>query len=336
MMRDNRGSLPFWSIPISSVLGIRIQINLLFFLLPPALCLWFGLRLGCSISALLFFSAVIHECARIIVCNWHGEPPTQSILWPAGGLMTASRPRTRVLGAIAGMTANLLICLLTAYPLYQSGRLGTALDPMLLDEFQLGQSPGTNIIYLLFAINWTLTLVNLLPLLPMTSGILFKELAHKIFNEDNGEIIWLRSSWCLATILLLTGLTLELTMVVAIASVSMLAIMMQSQVVTRFEPEPKETFLGYDFSEGYTSLNRDSAPPKPESLVQRWKDKREEQRRIREAELDLEVSENLDRILAQVHEDGMDSLNQNDRKLLKRASERFRTRETLPKISKLD
>jgi len=336
MMRDDRGSLPFWSIPITSLLGIRFQINLLFVLLLPVLCLWFGLRLGCSLSAILFLSAAIHESARIALCNWFGEPPTQSILWPAGGLTTASRPRTRVLGAIAGMSANLLICLLTAYPLYQSGRIWTALEPLLLDEFQLGKDPGQNIVYLLFAINWTLTLVNLLPLAPLAMGIIFKELANRLFNEENGEIIWLRTSWCLATLLLVTGLTLEVPMVVAIAAVSMLTLMMHSRVESRFEPEQKETFLGYDFSEGYTSLNRSQPSTESSSLMQRWREKREEQRRLRDAELDLEVSENLDRILTQVHDHGMESLSQNDQKILKCASERFRTREALPKSSELE
>lgn len=336
MMRDDRDWLPFQSFPIGSVLGIRIQINLLLPFIIPVLCLWFGWRLGCSLSALVCLSVLIHESARVVLANASGRPPDRAVLWPAGSLSTSESPRTQVVGAIAGLMSHLVICLVTAVPFYLSGEIWSALDPRQLQNFQLGPKPFHNFMYLFLVVNWTMLLVNLLPLPPMSMGIVFKELAKSLFGKDNGKVIWMRGSWCLATLLLFVGLVFQWTLVVALAGISMLCLMMLSHQTTSFESEPTETFLGYDFSEGYTSLNRSHQSEEPTSLIQRWRAKREETRRIREAERDLEVSENLDRILAQVHESGIDSLSPYDRKLLDSASERFRTRGALPGSSEVE
>ncbi|MBD3674672.1 MAG: M50 family metallopeptidase [Planctomycetaceae bacterium] len=310
--------------------------NLLLPLLIPVLCFWFGWRLGCSLSAVLCLSVLVHELSRLLLANASGEPPELSVLWPAGSLSTADSSRTRVVGAIAGLLSHLVICLMTSVPFYQSGQLRVALDPRNLEAFELGPEPLGNIVYLLFVVNWTLMVVNLLPFPPLAMGLVFKELAEKKLGKDAGAMIWLRGCWCLTTLLFLGGLALEVTLAVAIAALGMLSLMVRSRNATTFESEPRETFLGYDFSEGYTSLNRSHQSEKPTSLLQRWRAKREEIRRTREAELDLEVSENLDRILAQVHETGIDSLSSYDRKLLDSASERFRTRGALPGSSEVE
>jgi hypothetical protein len=128
---------------------------------------------------------------------------------------------------------------------------------------------------------------------------------------------------------------LDLSLVVALAAVSMLSLMTLSHSARSYETEPSETFLGYDFSEGYTSFDRSVSQTEPvaPSILERWREKRQNQRLQREAALDLEVSENLDRILAQVHEHGIDSLSYHDRKLLDCASERFRSRSSMPKTT---
>jgi len=115
----------------------------------------------------------------------------------------------------------------------------------------------------------------------------------------------------------------------------MLSLMTLSQSARSYEAEPTETFLGYDFSEGYTSLDRSVSQNEPvaPSILERWRQKRQDQRLKREAALDQEVAENLDRILAQVHEHGIDSLSYHDRKILDSASERFRSRSSMPKTT---
>lgn len=327
-MREEKGWLPFWSVPTGSVLGIRIYISLLIPLFIPVLCLWFGFRLGISISAVLLSAAVVHEFARVLAVNWCGEPPASCLLWPVGGLSPSGSSKVRIVGALAGIGANLGICVLTAWPLVRNENIWMALDPVRLTEFRFTSDAGMNVVHLLFAINWTVALINLLPLPPFAMGVVFEALAEKIFGEESGRFLWVRFSWCVATFLILGGLVLDLSLVVSLVAVAMISLMTISLVTRTYDSEPAETFLGYDFSEGYTSLNRSVSQSEPvtPSILERWRQKRQDQRRRREAALDLEVSENLDRILAQVHEQGVDSLSYHDRKLLDSASERFRSR----------
>jgi hypothetical protein len=334
MMREEKGWLPFWSLPTGSLLGIRLSISLLFPLLVPVLCLWFGLRLGALVSGILLLAATLHEFARVLAVNWCGQPPESCVLWPAGGLSPSGSARVRIVGALAGVSANLTVCLATLWPLIRTQAIWRALDPVLLSEYQLGPDAGMNAVYLLFAINWTLVLINLLLLPPFAMGVVFEALSEKIFGEPYSRV-WMRFSWCLAAFLLLGGLVLDLSLVVALAAVSMLSLMTLSQSAHSYDPEPTETFLGYDFSEGYTSLDRSVSQTEPvtPSILERWRKKRQDQRLKREAALDHEVSENLDRILAQVHEHGIDSLSSHDRKLLDRASQRFRSRSSVPKTT---
>lgn len=333
MMREEKGWLPFWSVPAGSLLGIRLYISWLIPLLVPVFCLWFGLGPGALICAVLLLSAIIHELARVLAVNWCGEPPQSCLLWPVGGLSPSGSPNVRIVGALAGIGANLGICLLTAWPLVQNKIFWTALDPAELAKYPLLPDPATNAVYLLFAVNWALALINIVPLPPFAMGVVLEVLFEKIFGEENSRV-WIRFSWVLAVFLILGGLILELSLVVALAAVAMLSLMTLSHSPRTYDAEPAETFLGYDFSEGYTSLNRSASQTESvtPSILERWRQKRQDQRRQREAALDLEVSEHLDRILAQVHAEGIDSLSYHDRKLLESASERFRSRGTsLPK-----
>jgi len=90
-----------------------------------------------------------------------------------------------------------------------------------------------------------------------------------------------------------------------------------------------DSFMGYDFSQGYTSLEKSDAAAKserPVGLVARWRARRkiEKQRRLEEEAQQSEVA--LDAILAKVHERGLTSLTPAEKRLLKRASNRYRSK----------
>jgi hypothetical protein len=87
--------------------------------------------------------------------------------------------------------------------------------------------------------------------------------------------------------------------------------------------------MGYDFSQGYTSLEK-SEPVKPERRVglwQRWLQRRkiEKQRKLEEQAQATE--QQLDAILAKVHERGLSSLTPSENRLLKRASHRYKSKD---------
>ena len=90
-----------------------------------------------------------------------------------------------------------------------------------------------------------------------------------------------------------------------------------------------DSFMGYDFSQGYTSLEK-SEVAKPErraGILARWLAKRKAERQRRLLDSAQQTEQQLDAILAKVHERGLSSLTPAEKRLLKRASNRYRSKD---------
>jgi hypothetical protein len=89
-----------------------------------------------------------------------------------------------------------------------------------------------------------------------------------------------------------------------------------------------ELALGYDFSQGYTSLDRDpdeDAPPRA-GPVRQWLERRRQGQQRRQRQQAREDELRVDAVLARLHERGMSGLSPEDRALLLRVSARYRGR----------
>ena len=86
----------------------------------------------------------------------------------------------------------------------------------------------------------------------------------------------------------------------------------------------------YDFSQGYTSLERDE-PPAPrvrrKSWWQRWLQERAAKKVQREAEQREAEEKRMDELLDKIQRHGRDSLTAEEQRFLKRVSERYRNRQ---------
>ena len=82
--------------------------------------------------------------------------------------------------------------------------------------------------------------------------------------------------------------------------------------------------FGYDFSQGYTSLER--SVEEPVGPVQRWLAQRKHARLERQREIEEDEESRVDDILSRLHLHGIESLSQEDRSLLDRVSARYRYR----------
>jgi hypothetical protein len=92
----------------------------------------------------------------------------------------------------------------------------------------------------------------------------------------------------------------------------------------------EEGVFGYDFSQGYTSLERDhvqAAPTKPKlSWWKRWLQKRAARKIQRELERREAEERRLDELLDKVHREGRGSLTDEEERFMKRVSDRYRGR----------
>lgn len=87
-----------------------------------------------------------------------------------------------------------------------------------------------------------------------------------------------------------------------------------------------DSFMGYDFSQGYTSLerNRETKPPRRPGFIESWRARRRAEKE-RRAQLRAEQEQQLiDALLEKVHTEGMASLTDSERRTLDRASAKLR------------
>ena len=94
------------------------------------------------------------------------------------------------------------------------------------------------------------------------------------------------------------------------------------------DAQEDEWAFGYDFSQGYTSLERNTShPARPRAgPLRQWIDRRRAARQRRQREIEQADEQRVDSILARLHETGMDGLSTEDQALLKRVSARYRNR----------
>jgi hypothetical protein len=93
----------------------------------------------------------------------------------------------------------------------------------------------------------------------------------------------------------------------------------------------EDALLGYDFSQGYTSLERDQPAPRRRrrrpNFWQRWWQRRVQRKLQRQQEQREAEERRMDELLAKVQQKGLQSLSDEERRFLKRVSDKYRNRQ---------
>jgi hypothetical protein len=95
------------------------------------------------------------------------------------------------------------------------------------------------------------------------------------------------------------------------------------------QTDQEDGIFGYDFSQGYTSLERDDAPPpkpKRQGFIKRWLQARRARRLQREHEERVRDEARMDELLDKIAREGKHSLTDEERRFMERVSARYRNR----------
>jgi Zn-dependent protease len=363
-MRD----LMAWSIPVGRFFGIMVRLHLVFALFMVAIVLrgvfgGYGFE-ALLLQALLFVAVLLHEFGHCFAARQVEGDASEILMWPLGGLAFVDvphTPRANFITVIWGPLVNLLLCLAAAAVLVAYG-LVPPLNPFWYPIVLFGEGGkvafvGTDPLYswtagvwesqlaflpMLFArffwVNWLLFLFNMLLIgFPMDGGRLVQCVLWTYLGFRRATQIAIYCGYAVAALLVLFCLVLvtekdayTMMMLFGLALFIGLTCWQHGKMLEAGMLGDESTF-GYDFSQGYTSLERGEQPQRPPrkrrpNFIQRWLARRAALRKQREEEERAAEELRLDELLAKVQRDGKDALTSEERRFLERVSARYRNR----------
>jgi stage IV sporulation protein FB len=337
---DSRDNPVYLSFSCGNWFMTHVRVSVLVPLIVLGLCFQLhDLKLGLVFGAILFVSLLIHEFSHILAVRLTGGVGNEVLIWPLGGLalvQPAANFRSQFLTPAAGPLSNLAMCLLVAAPVWRSAEApGKLFNPFVFPMAGLHEPVAIQVFVLIFWCNWILLLANLMPVFPLDGiRMVLAVLKNRTDIESAAETA-IRISLLFAGLIMLVGLfILDSAWIVTFGAVAMIL-----SIVEYFQMRTADTlddsFMGYDFSQGYTSLERSnkSNPTtgrRRQGWLERWRERRRAAKELR-AKLDAEqAQQQLDEILAKVHLNGIGSLTDAERRLLNRASARLRDKDKNP------
>jgi Zn-dependent protease len=351
----------YWSIPLGRLFGISIRVHLLFPLVVLGLILrvayqvkdpfpqgaWIDVTVFCG---LLFGSVLLHEFGHCFGARAVNGDASEILLWPLGGLASVDVPHTpgaNFLTTLAGPLVNLGLCILCAFLL--AFTVDPAFQPPWNPFWAFVRSDAFGNVHLhtwagasletaavwpvllarLFCANWLLFLVNvLLPGFPLDGGRMLQSALWRYLGYRQSMVVAIIAGFVCVFVVALAAIVYNELLPLLLAGFIFIACKMQWVML---ETGGEDSLFGYDFSQGYTSLERDervqAGPPRRRtSWWKRWLQKRAAQKLQREQETREAEERRMDELLDKVHREGQAALTDEERRFMKRVSDRYRNR----------
>jgi Zn-dependent protease len=353
-MRD-----PFsWSFPIGRLFGVTIKIHILF----PVVALGIILRAGMQkdvvpgswidvsmVMGLLFVSVMLHEFGHCFGARLMEGDANEILIWPLGGLAYATvphTPRANFVMVACGPLTNLLLCVISA------GLLAVAVEPALQpvwDPFAIicrqhanggmylqgwdGREHfvtnlGALVLTRFFWVNWVLLLLNVLVLgYPLDGGRMLQCVLWPRLGYEQATRWAVFIGFFFVFVMIIASLAMNEVLPLCLA-VLIFASCRQQLII--LETGGEESVFGYDFSQGYTSLERDQPPPPRKRRLnfwQRWLQRRAARKLQRELETREAEERRMDELLDKIQREGKQSLTDEEHRFLKRVADKYRNRQ---------
>jgi stage IV sporulation protein FB len=301
--------------------------------------------------ALLILAVIVHELGHASMALWLGGEPEEVRLWPLGSLASPAPPspsrwHETMWVAVAGPLTSLTLALTTAISLHMAGAT-MAFNPFGNPKDGTGApllsngNPAVPFTMLWWIgwfgyLNWVIFLANLIPALPMDGGRVFRSvLVSPGLGHPRDSMVGPHLAAAVAILLVLFGLARLIFSEHSAGAVMVLGLALLVYITVRVEARGfeegafyDEGIFGYDFSEGYTSLEGSGPKVRPcrQSALKRWRQKRSALRRQRRLAREAAEEQRMDEILAKLHGQGRSALTDEEHRFLIRVSARYKGR----------
>jgi Zn-dependent protease len=200
------------------------------------------------------------------------------------------------------------------------GHPDATVEPLVLGQWQWQTLLGQ-----LFWINYILFLLNVVLIaFPMDGGRMFQCLLWPRLGFRQSMLTTIYAGFVVILVLLVYAVARDSVLALGLAGFIFIS---SGQQLILLETGGEESVFGYDFSQGYTSLERDRPPQRRRpSFWQRWKQRRAALKLQREQEQREAEERRMDELLEKVQHQGLQSLTDEERRFLTRVSAKYRNR----------
>lgn len=172
-------------------------------------------------------------------------------------------------------------------------------------------------------LNWLLFLFNLIPAYPLDGGQLLQGFVWARSSYRQGVTVAAYAGYGAAALLLVVAIAFNESLMLGLA-----VFVFYMSMVKLNSLDAEEGMYG-DFSQGYTSLERDDLPPPPPrkpNFIRRWLQARAARRLQREIEQRQMEDDRMDQLLDKIAKFGKDSLTDEEKRFMERVSARYRNK----------
>lgn len=341
-----------WSIPFTRIAGILVRIEL-FFIIFIVAEVGSAAKNGGSVYALemfvlltmLFAIVLMHELGHCFAARSVGGSADEILLWPLGGLAMVSHPHNAWASFVTtagGPAVNLVLYLITGCLLLIMG-FWPPINPLWYawgsvtmiggQDVAMQQLPWYSAWLLrFFFLNWFLFWFNVLCVgFPLDGGRLLQAALWPRYGYYTATKIACYSGFAVAILFSLWAFIFldkdnYPTLIMTFLLVIFIFISCQTELQRIEAGVMDDDTFGYDFSQGYTSLERSSkSKERQPSMLQRWMNERAERKKQREEDERIADELRIDELLAKMHDGGgIQALTSEEQRFMKRVSAKLR------------
>ncbi len=338
-----------WSFRLGRLFGIDIRMHIVFVICAVVL-VWMEIpkdgeqtswSLGSvlvdalGVYAILFLIVLLHEFGHCFGARHTGGEADEILLWPLGGLAFTNPPHNaaaHMITTVAGPLVNVLLCMICTLVLVAwTGRLGAVpwnpLHPMWPADLSFMPTTAQLWVIRLFGLSYFILLINLLPIFPFDGGRIVQAWLWPRKGYQRSMEIATGTGMVGAILVGLFGLFMEQSWLLLMIAVFGYMTCWQNRRMLREQGDIGGGEFGYDFSQGYTSLNREEPRPRKPGIFERRRARRQARKAQRDRELREAHARSVEAILSKISDHGMASLTPRERRILEHETERQRTHE---------
>lgn len=172
----------------------------------------------------------------------------------------------------------------------------------------------------LFWVNMVLTLINFIPAYPLDGGQILQGLVWARSDYRQGTLVACVSGFVCGMAMFVVSIAVSEPLVIALCIAVLIACWLKWRQLNEGMGE-----FGYDTEKGYSGLDDEDAPPKPQKRVgyfKRWLQARAARKLQREHEQRIKDDERMDQLLEKIAR--KEPLTDEERRFMQRVSERYR------------